>query len=569
MKSMTTAANRGRGRVGLPLLVLGLVVWGAVSSSAQMALDTRVNNFVSQDGRLLDANPALRGGRFNAGRPVSPLMSGNLFATGNVGRGLSLQSYSPIGSPMAFRAPLGTATLSNFRRDSVSVYDVGAPLGSVPLAQPYYDPSTSAYTGNYLRSLGNLGAPSSPGTRRIPGLDARVGVLDGQSNLTAPPRVSPGATPQQPSPAPYLSSSLFGPGASPPRVPLTGEELSGAVPPWRRESGADVGPAALREAGRPTRAEGEPRGALDVLLRGGTNQIRPEQRATSPSWAGGWQGGTYRPGLLVPEPAPAAPPTTVVPGEPRFVDPTVLPGYDVFNDMRLAIAYSANPGAQWVQDMERAAQGGAEAAPRLPDQTARDTRAHLEQMLSTPVKSLTGRGASALNDTLLKAEAAMQIGHYQEAADRYAAAGALDRSNPLPLIGEGHALLAAGSYNSAADALVRGFTLFPETARFTFDLREFMGSGEQIDLRRADLMRRLDQRENPQLRFLLGYLEYHTGDRERGLADLRRAAAADRSGSLISRYPAMLRGEGTLPPPQPVPVPEPTRPVPADAPQPG
>jgi len=549
----TTNAVHPSGRRGL---VLALFAWGAIVASAQIAIDTRVNTFVTQDGRLLDANPALRGGRFNGMRPAAPLIGGNLFATGNVGRGMSLQSYSPIAAPSAFRAPRGRATLSNFRRHSVSVYDVGSPLGSVPLAQPYYDPATSAYTGNYLDTLGNVGAPSVPGARRVPGLDARVGLVDSQRNLLTPQRVSSPALPQTPSPAPYLSSSLFGPNTATPRLLLPEDSLPGTVPPWRRDSAPDLGTGGLlHESAQSTREAGELRGALATILHGGTAQLRPEQQEPVPAWAGGWREGSYRPGLLVPEPtaAPAAGPTTVVPGEPRYVDPTVMPGYDVFNDMRLAIAYSANPRAQWIQDMERAARGGAEAAPKVPEQTVEDMREHLDQMLNTPIKSLTGQGASALNDMLLKAEAAMQIGHYQEAADRYEAACVLDRSNPLPWSGKGHALLAAGSYNTAADALVRGFTLFPETARFTFDLRGFMGNGEQIDIRRADLLRRLDMRENPQLRFLLGYLEYHTGDRERGLADLRRAAQDDRSGSLIARYPAILTGEGKAPPPRVLP----------------
>jgi hypothetical protein len=51
------------------------------------------------------------------------------------------------------------------------------------------------------------------------------------------------------------------------------------------------------------------------------------------------------------------------------------------------------------------------------------------------------------------------------------------------------------------------------------------------------------------LRFLLGYLEYHTGDRESGLRNLEMAAAEAELGSIIRRYPAILRG-GALPAPK-------------------
>jgi hypothetical protein len=63
-------------------------------------------------------------------------------------------------------------------------------------------------------------------------------------------------------------------------------------------------------------------------------------------------------------------------------------------------------------------------------------------------------------------------------------------------------------------------------------------------------MARLANAEDPQLRFLLGYIEYHTGNELSGLEHLTRAAAAAAPGSVIARYPGMLKGDGTLPPPK-------------------
>jgi hypothetical protein len=89
-----------------------------------------------------------------------------------------------------------------------------------------------------------------------------------------------------------------------------------------------------------------------------------------------------------------------------------------------------------------------------------------------------------------------------------------------------------------------------------------MGGGEIVDIRRADLMQRLEGRENPELRFLLGYLEYHSGDRVHGLENLKRAAENTRAGPVIGRYPTLLAGDEPRParvepsPPGPQPAPK-------------
>ena len=107
---------------------------------------------VQQDGRLFDANTQLGAGRYNTytRRPLSPLLRGNLSASGNVGRGFSLRSFSPIGSPTAFRGVLGSSALSAFRRDSVSVADAASPFGQM-IGRPYYDPAGTVATTGFLR----------------------------------------------------------------------------------------------------------------------------------------------------------------------------------------------------------------------------------------------------------------------------------------------------------------------------------------------------------------------------------------------------------------------------------
>ena len=85
------------GRAAVILLVLLL--------SARQGLAQR---YIGQSGHLFDANPQIGANRLNFDnrRPASPLIGGNPYATGNIGRGLSLRSFSPIESPTAFRSSL-------------------------------------------------------------------------------------------------------------------------------------------------------------------------------------------------------------------------------------------------------------------------------------------------------------------------------------------------------------------------------------------------------------------------------------------------------------------------------
>jgi hypothetical protein len=279
------------------------------------------------------------------------------------------------------------------------------------------------------------------------------------------------------------------------------------------------------------------------------------ERPPLPAWAGSLQAGEVRPGLLVPEipePAEAAPETAGLaqPGV-AITDPSILPRYDVFNDIRMALALEEQPHAPWFEKL----MGAAERRPDLknePVETSPDeAEQYLTSLLNNPLSSFVGRGATSVNDELLKAESLMDIGHYYEAAERYEKAHVLDPANPLPLIGKGHALLAAGDYRSAAGTLLRGLERFPDLAHVPLDLTDLLGGGEIVDIRRADLMDRLAQRERPELRFLLGYLEYHTGSRESGLENLRKAAQDPEATYFITRYPALLTGSGSAAPAEP------------------
>jgi hypothetical protein len=555
-------ARLGR-RVGLLIIAaLGLPVAGI----AQQAVDPRATFTGTQDGRLLDANPSLNSGRYNLNtglyRPGSPLLSGNLAASGLLGRGMSLRIDSPVSSTTGFRAGLGSGSLSSFRRDSVSVADAAAPLGISTFIRPFLDPATTVVNPGLLQGQFTPGLTRSSGSTAQP-LDLRIPFTEAQwlSNPAylepADPRRAgvPGITaPASRLPSP-TTSGIFGTPTVPDlprrRDPLApwgieppDETTDTREPPPLPDQRMDVRPA---DRTRPIATFPQPSDSPLERLLGQESQTGIGLRSPvldTPPWAAGAQ----RPGLVPPPPEDAGGEEPAAPA--RLTDPSVLPGFDVFTDMRLALALEKNPGATWFDEMRKAARSQPELDPSPTERAAEDATVFLDQMLNTPLRTFRGHGASALNEMMLKAEALIAIGHYREAADRYEAARFIAPDNPLPMVGKAHALLAAGSYSQAASALLEAIERFPEIARFKFDLSTLMGGGEQVDIRRADIMRRLRQAEWPELYFLLGYLEYHSGDRERGMANLEKAAELDQMRTMISRFPALLRGEGVLPVPK-------------------
>ena len=549
--SATGNANRERGDLR-SIVFVGLLVftaWAGDAAHAQAAVNQGVNPALGQSGRMLDRNPQLGSGGYNYTRPVTPLMIGNANASGIAGGGFSLRSVSPIQDPTAFRASLGSETLSSYLRDSVSV--ANGPLGTVPLGQPFYDPAVTVPTVGFLQGLST---PAAAEPRGIGPLDLRIqSRLNLQSSLNS--RIAGlGPTPPQ-SPVTRentlaTSSSIFGLQnlPAPPRLLLpTDSEKPWSIPqdegPQRR-AGETEAVAADGRWSRP--GEAAPR-SLDAMLR---SDLYP-RLGPLPS-----DGDTVRVaerrGPAVADADALTRAGSGAPLLPRAIDASLLPGFDAFTDLRLAVALRSDPQAAWFTDMQEAMRDRPDLARQVSAQAASDVGEFLRHMLNTPLRSLTGGGASVINDQLLKAESLMDIGHYAEAADRFEAARQAAPTNPLPLFGKGHALLAAGQYRSAATTLLQGIQLAEQTPGLAsvllkrLDLKALMGGGEIVDIRRADIMKQLTQRENPELRFLLGYLEYHSGDRVHGLENLKRAADDPRASSLIGRYPTLLAGEGGL-----------------------
>lgn len=516
-------------------------------------------SFVQQNGRMFDRNPMIGSGGMNFTRPASPLLSGNAYATGSVRRGLALQSFSPIQNPYSFRGSLGSSLLSHFRRDSVSVADTRSPLGGLR-SQVYLDPAQTTFAPRYLgmSRLPQLGiqrsSTATTGGTNLLG-SASAGRLaqppdlrfNGANSLAAQiVGITPNGSNQ-------LNSSIFG----------VGRPADLAVRPLIRPP-TDGRIDARSAIAVQRRAPNVPRGwtspyesltsedlskALDLRIRTPDPAVAygsPLLEDSSPDLIGSadthvsaWR--SIR--------RPAAGPRPTVESALRAGLTEVLPGQDVFTDMQLAVSLAKSPDAPWFAELQRAARQDPTVAMELQDLAQMSADAFVHSVVNTPLRSFAGKGKSALNDAMLKAEALLKSRNYYEAVSQYDIARIHDPANPLPLIGKAYALLAGGDYRSAAQSLLAGLRRFPEFSRFRVDLKALLG-GEAVDVRRADIMRQLEKHEDPSLRFLLGYLEYHTGQQKSGLRHLRTAAEHSRPGEFIWRYPSLITGKGVMPPPK-------------------
>jgi tetratricopeptide (TPR) repeat protein len=169
-------------------------------------------------------------------------------------------------------------------------------------------------------------------------------------------------------------------------------------------------------------------------------------------------------------------------------------------------------------------------------------------LLDDPITSFVGRHESRFNTHMAVAEAALKTGDYYKSARSYDLAHTIDPRNPLPLLGRGHALVAAGDYASAARSLQQGIQRFPHIAAFRIDLLELVGQEDAFDVRRADLENRLATSDHHELRFLLGYMEFYSGLPDEGIRNLERAARMAPEGSVIAIFPDLLLGRRPLPP---------------------
>jgi len=506
-----------------------------------------------QQGNALDANPRVNSGGLNYGARQYGGSLANRIVTGNVGGGAAFRGYSPVRDPnslfitnYAQAATSGTNlsgltsfNLANFNsssglpsdrltafdRESVSVATVRS--GYVPGSlnrRPYYSPSsTVANTGAIISGLNRPGSSQLISPYVNPHQDLRIKTANpldtmagGQGTfLSVSPRlvrIDNGQSLTGPVNERLLGSRLFGAVREVPVDALAAQARRGS-------GGALSVPPIDRRIRTPEEARRDAAEQSRRTDRAGGNQLTGNAGDVSQTPPGGADQAA-RGGLRVARDAG-----------------TLANTGDVYGLMRRAsgtLARRVTPGLE-----ASVAQREPRAGVRLP---AGGPTELTEADVRGPIRTFAGTQGSAVNYRLGQAEDLLKQGQYYRAAEVYGAAQIIDSANPLPLLGRSVALLAAGDYMTSANSLFTAIRLFDSLALFDVDLKAFVPDANVLESRRADLESRLQVFDDFRLRFLLGYLQYSTGQKEAGLANLE-AAAGKFPGSFEAggRFVARLR----------------------------
>ncbi len=572
-------------------LIAGLLV---ASAEAQLG---RV-----EDGRANDASLRVGSGGQNDRFSRSTGPYGNQIVEGNVGRGKQFRGFSTISSPTSFGlgttdfqgVNLGTTALDGFRRDSVSPqayrrdYQPSRPV-------PFYSRTNTVISaGGHAVGFQPTGV-SRPGRDYIhlpadrfadPSMTdqpySRQIRLQRYSNL-------PGLRPSQDASDtptgysdPVRRSALFGVPPDPTDEAAERSQIRPGVLESSRSRSLRIRDPRQRPGlierpheGVPEDREAPP--SSDVLPEGSAMDRLLGKDRHPPDAPARTDARTLTPRREVEDEKPLPFSTQRRVGEPTrrqremaadrssvsYRPNEVRPEGDMFRMMRRAASLStaaqtdkaeapgpaaAAPGAERgpQADEEQGAPGQDEAQQPPP---AREPLApavndeELVLLLQKPIKSFAGSSKSFSDRAFSKAEKELAAGRYYDAVASYDTARAADPANPLIWIGRGHALIGAGDYLAAVQSLEEGLKRFPDLAKFKIDLRAFLGHGDILMIRRADLEERLEKQENYRLRFLLGYLEYYSGLEKFGLPNLIKAAKNAPETSPIASFPAKLQGK--------------------------
>lgn len=550
-----------RVKIGRLFIVSAFLVAGS-ATLLPAQVDHRVNRGNTEiGGYQLDKSPQAGSGGFNLSRPGFDYGArANAIITNNVTGIGGFKGYSPLYQNNAFRGDLPSTGLSDFQSRGVGVQDVGSSRTIAP--SYFYDPTrTIADVGQIRQGLNAPGTsrlsstnlplanPVSPNRRTLPNVrdpaDRRTQLdtpaIGISSRQTLTPLRSAPVGPVSPAFRAAASSSIFG-AVTPDVDPTLPSGLSVDSRLDQVKVGETWKDLDLPEAERKALESRPDRGTL-------TQTTEPPNPLTTPPVTDGRLDSTVlaKPALS-PLPMDGKAPANL--GEDRFAD--------FFNAIRAADQagvkdLSFEPKAPPANTAEK----GERSNWSIPDTLIRKQSEGINQLASAakwakdvlddPVTTFAGKYANSLNQYMADGEAEMHRGEYYRAARSFDVARTIDPFNPLPHLHRGHALAAAGDYVSAVANLELGLKRFPHIAAFKMDLVALVGNRDIFDVRRADLEKRLADKDQYDLRFLLGYLEWYSGLPEDGMKNLRVAAANAPKDSPIRSFAGLLSGDQPLP----------------------
>lgn len=493
---------------------------------------------------------------------------GNPFNTTN----LAGISTGVVNNQYLFQSSLPSANITYFNRRAYSVSDSRyLPSGTAnPVNTPYYDRANTVSNTGVIRSGVNQPGSSTlqtPFTPLYQGSNATYGQPAGGMNQQLTP-------PDRRTLVPDSLQPLDGAG-NPPAYMSVG---STSIPDWQRDYMAAIqsplfGPSQLDARLTPStlansmRAQIAPTNALPMEAQVGAAKpesmgLQPVGTARTETVAAEQVGADRFADMLgaVHEAEKAEPDFITKLNTSRVSGQAVTPAISgpAAGGLSIPQPPQGNPALSPTSPVQQRPTAPGQPPPAEPQVQPRDQREarQLERekrmknwardVISQPVKSFAGNGQDELNRYLTSAEGYLRSGEYYNAAGQFGLASQAAPGNPLPLIGRGNALAAAGDYVSAVLFLQRGIAQFPNIVAFDLDLPALVGGKDVFDLRRADLEKQLARVDSYELRFLLGYLEYYSGLRDVGMKDLRRAAEKAPRNSVIAKFPDMLTGKARI-----------------------
>ncbi len=425
-----------------------------------------------------------------AARPYDPYRfgnynPGNLSVTGNLRLGKSFQGTSPYrstGSQLSMDVP--STRLSNFRRDSIGIADVGTGLeyGGLGAFYPGSASVTTPYTAGVRFAVPQPGlrAPYAPRNVNAPPLpywSNRGGVFTGGYGTadTVPTVESPMTTGGLAIPPSVLNdmTALFDGRTSPMPDEVTEPPAPTGVDDLYRSPYEKFGHAF---ESKPTNIfiEDDQTGAH-------AGDMTMPDDPSALFWQGPEAAGTQGPWMLQQQEAA---------------------GTTLETDQ----APSTRPEDAWPEQ-------------NAADQTALDG----QPVLATPMP------VSTYAVYVMRAHAAMKEGAYGKAEALYAAGVALEPDRPAAFFGRIHALLARRMYLQVAVVLERELARHPQWATAAPNLRGVYPKAEVnvYDRIVAELERELaDRPDDVRSNLLMGYLYYATGQYRKAKPYLEKAARA-------------------------------------------
>ncbi|MBN2212211.1 MAG: hypothetical protein JW709_12510 [Sedimentisphaerales bacterium] len=427
--------------------------------------------YISQQGRALDANPQIGSYGYNTAVPLDTLIpSGNLYITGNVSGGMRFQGLVPYRSSYEFSADTGSGLLSDFRRDSFGL--------NQPIYGPhsYLDPSravTATYGGQVVNTAQAMNTPITP-----VGAAWRTGAVAAYQRdemLVRP--YSRGFSPLSTGPASpaALAGSL--------PMPYTATRPHTLLP---SESTTNLTTPAYRPLVTPQQTEQEPTETTPSQIISG--EEIPANTPTVPAWQEqvNEESNLFQQNLLQtlmqPPAQPKQPPTPEEQGE----EPLGLSG------------------------------------PGLSLTPIRTITPSTTTVVSPPnLSALVASQREQFYKYLRQGRDYLYKGEYYRAADQFSLAALYQPRNPGVYLARCHALLGAGEFLSAAFYLSKALTAPPTTSDA---VPATLPTVPVLQERLTEIKRWREQTAEPMLLFIQGYVEACLGQSDQARQTLTQAA---------------------------------------------